>query len=86
VVEHMLPEGMPDIWRSTTVRFACWTLAHYKEYVGFSLWFYESNDFPMLQCFWPDCSNRFPWDSSCPDWVREAQPFLYLPAGAKFVQ
>ena len=49
---------------------------HYEEYVGFSLWFYEWSDFPMLQCFWPDTSNLFPWDPLCTEWVRRAQPPL----------
>lgn len=52
--------------------------SQYKAYVGFSLWFYESADFPILQCFWPDKSHRFPWEPHCEHWVREAQPPLYL--------
>jgi hypothetical protein len=54
--------------------------AYYQEYVGYSLWFYESHKFPMLQFFWPDKSNRFPWDPECNDGIRQAQPRLDLPA------
>jgi hypothetical protein len=53
--------------------------AYYEEYVGFSMWFYEGDSFPILQCFWPDTSNRFPWQPDCDADVRESQPLLYLP-------
>jgi len=53
--------------------------AYYGEYVGFSRWFYEGDSFPILQCFWPDTSNRFPWQPDCDADVRESQPLLYLP-------
>ena len=35
---------------------------HYAEYFGYARWFHESDDFPMLQCVWPDREGRFPWD------------------------
>jgi hypothetical protein len=50
-----------------------------KKYVGFSRWFYEGDSFPILQRFWPDTSNRFPWQPDCDADVRESQPLLYLP-------
>ncbi len=50
-----------------------------KKYVWFSRWFYEGDSFPILQCFWPDTSNRFPWQPDCDADVRESQPLLYLP-------
>jgi len=52
---------------------------HYVDYVGYALWFYEADPFPLLQCFWSDEWGRFPWDERCSDYAREAQPLLYLP-------
>lgn len=50
---------------------------HYQEHVGYALWFYESDPFPMMQCFWSDEQGRFPWDAGCSPYAREAQPRLF---------
>jgi Domain of unknown function (DUF4262) len=42
---------------------------HYRNYVGYALWFYENDAFPLLQCFWPDKAGRYPWDEGCNDYV-----------------
>jgi hypothetical protein len=52
--------------------------ARYRDYVGYALWFYENDAFPLLQCFWPDKKGRFPWDDGCDDYVRDAQPLLFI--------
>jgi hypothetical protein len=49
----------------------------YGDYVGYALWFYERDGFPLLQCFWPDKHGNFPWDESCNEYVRKAQPLLF---------
>jgi hypothetical protein len=51
--------------------------AQFIEYVGYALWFYEDDPFPILQCFWPDKSGLYPWDDGCNDYVRAAQPLLF---------
>ena len=51
---------------------------HYRDYVGYASWFYETDPFPLTQCFWPDKQGRFPWDESCDDYVRRAQPLLFI--------
>ena len=71
----------PDVFAACQCSFRAVDTCHYGEYVGFSLWFYESSDFPLLQCFWPDESHRFPWDDACAEGVRKAQPLLYQPIG-----
>jgi len=48
----------------------------YAEYFGYARWFYESDDFPMLQCVWPDGANRFPWESDFDAQLVERQPVL----------
>ena len=50
----------------------------YREHVGYALWFYESDPFPMLQCFWSDENGRFPWNEDCSPYAREAQPMHLL--------
>lgn len=50
---------------------------HYHDHVGYALWFYETDPFPMLQCFWSDENGRFPWDPGCSAYARDAQPLLF---------
>jgi hypothetical protein len=48
----------------------------YKVYFGYALWFYQSDDFPVLQCVWPDKDERWPWDPQFnPPW-KPKQPVL----------
>jgi uncharacterized protein DUF4262 len=46
--------------------------------ICYALWFYEDDPFPLMQCFWPDKEGRFPWDDGCDDYVRNAQPLLFV--------
>jgi hypothetical protein len=48
----------------------------YRDYVGYALWFYENDRFPLVQCFWPDKEQRLPWDSGCDEYVKNSQPML----------
>jgi len=52
----------------------------YRGHVGYALWFYESDPFPMLQCFWSDHRGHFPWEGGCSLYARDAQP-MHLLAG-----
>ena len=45
----------------------------YREYFGYARWFYEGDDFPMLQCVWPDGDHSFPWDA---DYNAQSQPIM----------
>lgn len=51
---------------------------HYRDHIGYALWFYESDPFPMYQCFWSDENGLFPWDEGCNPIAVEAQPLLHL--------
>lgn len=51
---------------------------HYQDHVGYALWFYETDPFPLMQCFWSDEDGHFPWDPECRPYVREGQPLLFL--------
>jgi hypothetical protein len=50
-----------------------------REYVCFSQWFYEGNEFTVWQCFWPDVHGRYPWDANCDLETKKLQLLLYLP-------
>ncbi len=48
----------------------------YRDYLGWAIWFYETDHFPTLQCFWPDKEGRYPWDPACNAEVVNLQPLL----------
>jgi len=39
----------------------------YKEYVGWANWFYEGNDFPLIQCVYPTVGGKFIWEKDFPE-------------------
>ncbi|RYF92040.1 MAG: DUF4262 domain-containing protein [Caulobacteraceae bacterium] len=49
---------------------------NYAEHLGWCMWFYQGEDFPCLQLFWPDRWGRFPWEEGCDPEVVELQPNL----------
>ena len=48
---------------------------HYREYLGFARWFYGTahQDFPVMQCIWPDLEGVFPDDAAFTDRFRRLQ-------------
>ena len=48
----------------------------YREYFGYALWFYLGNDFPVLQCVWPDREGHYPWHPDFPADLHQRQPLL----------
>lgn len=66
-----------DIFARIGCRFQSVPRAHYKEYFGWGIWFYEQDALPMLQCFWPDRDGRYPWDPRCSPHVASLQPLLF---------
>lgn len=50
--------------------------SHYQEYFGYCRWYHEGDDFPMLQCVWPDPSGHFPWHSDFDSRFLLSQPIL----------
>ena len=57
---------------------------HYREYLGYARWFYQGDDFPILQCVWPDKAHHYPWHPDTSELFRQRQPVLYDPAGWRF--
>jgi hypothetical protein len=74
-------QGYSDIIGGYDCQFRPVHVSHHKEYVGWSIWFYDYDpaSFPVLQCFWPDKSGKFPWEPGCAQWAIECQPLLDKP-------
>ena len=49
---------------------------HYKEYLGWGLWYNKGDDFKMLQLIYPTTSNVWPWDDNAPKDLLKYQPLL----------
>jgi hypothetical protein len=49
----------------------------YPPFLGNVAWFYRHEDFPTLQCFWPDRAGHFPWEPECDPAARPEQPLLH---------
>jgi hypothetical protein len=58
------------------VRFLAVARGHYREHFGYARWFYDGDDFPVLQCLWPDRLGRFPSDPDSSEGLRSRQPLL----------
>jgi len=49
---------------------------HYKEYVGNGLWYYEGDNFPLMQCIYPTVKGIYPWEKDWPEDIKYLQPIL----------
>jgi hypothetical protein len=66
-----------EIFAKCVCRFREVKSRHFKDYLGWAMWFYEHDPFPVLQCFWPDKEGKYPWEPGCSQAVISAQPFLF---------
>ncbi len=41
--------------------------SEYKDHVGWAMWFYGYEDFPLMQCVPPTVEGKFPWDKDFPE-------------------
>jgi hypothetical protein len=59
--------------------FAPIALDHYKEYLGYAIWFYRSlsKPFPAMQLIWPDKQGHFPWEAGYDQRFYKLQKALY---------
>jgi hypothetical protein len=69
-------ESASGILEGYDVRFLNVARQHYHEHVGYARWFYKGDDFPLLQCIWPDMQGRFPTDAGFARALRPRQPLL----------
>ena len=51
--------------------------AHYEKYLGHSMQYYQFQYFPVLQCVWPDKSDRLPWQPNFDERFRWEQDLLF---------
>jgi hypothetical protein len=72
--EHLDESG--DVLEGYHVAFRTLERRHYRDYLGYARWFYKGNDFPALQCFWPDSEHRYPWHSEFQAALSARQPLL----------
>jgi hypothetical protein len=54
--------------------FVDFPLSAYEDFLGYARWFYKGNEFPAIQCVWPDSSGRFPWQPGAAEGVKLKQP------------
>jgi hypothetical protein len=57
---------------------------HYPEYLGYALWYYRPEEFPVLQCIWPDNGGRYPWQPGVSADIVNRQPILARPGDWRF--
>jgi hypothetical protein len=69
-------ENSHDILENYSCTFRPVPRRHYKEYLGTARWYYQGDDFPVLQMVWPDREHRYPWAAPSDAWIRTAQPVL----------
>ena len=50
--------------------------AQYREHVGYGIWYYEGESFPVQQIVWPSRNGHFPWHNEASDSFRKSQPVL----------
>jgi hypothetical protein len=48
----------------------------YKKFVGYGLWYYKDNNFPLLQCIYPTVNGVYPWEKEWPSDIKDLQPIL----------
>jgi hypothetical protein len=53
-------------------------ISNYGDYLGYFIWFYRSLKIPptVMQLFWPDESDKFPWDKGFNKKFLTSQPLL----------
>ena len=50
----------------------------YEALLGRAQWFYRCDEFPAVQCVWPDKQGRYPWDDDFNSRWTHVQPMLHL--------
>lgn len=69
-----------DIFSRCACQFRPVDTGRYRDYLGWAIWFYNGEPFPVLQCFWPDLQGHYPWDPDCAPGVVALQPLLFKPS------
>lgn len=56
------------------------------DYFGYGRWFYEYQDFPVIQLIWPDRDSNYPWDNGYDARYKFSQPLLEHKLDFKFFE
>ncbi len=64
----------PGILEGFDCEFRHVKAAHYRELLGYARWFHGGEDFPVVQCVWPDKQGRFPWELGFNPQFKSLQP------------
>jgi hypothetical protein len=72
--EHLDESG--DVLEGYNVAFRTVERSYYRDYLGYARWFYNGDDFPTLQCVWPDSQHRYPWHPTSSESLAQRQPLL----------
>jgi hypothetical protein len=73
-IEHL--DEADDVLDGYNVCFRRVETRHYREYLGYALWLYQGDQFPALQCIWPDSQHRYPWHPDFHPGLACLQPLL----------
>ena len=49
----------------------------YGPFFGWASWFYRGDDYPVLQCVWPDKEHHWPWELAFREKWLWSQPLLW---------
>ncbi len=64
----------PDLLEGFDCEFLTVNRSYYRELFGYARWFYQGNDFSVVQCLWPDKKGRFPREPGFEPKFRPLQP------------
>jgi len=65
-----------DVLKSFRCYFESLPKPQFREYLGWDLWFYGSDEFETVQMLWPNTAGVFPWDDQADDELRWIEPIL----------
>jgi hypothetical protein len=69
-------DSTPGIIERFEVRFALVPRSVYAEHFGYASWYYKGQNYPVLQCLWPDAQGKFPAEPGFDPVLRRLQPAL----------
>jgi hypothetical protein len=80
------PEGHrePELLANVDCEFRELDRRWISQAMGWAKWFYGSDQFPVIQCVYPDLKGKFPWETGFEQSWRSRQPLLF--AGANETQ
>ena len=67
----------PDILDGVLCTFRPVVQRWYRPFLGYARWYYRGEKFPVLQCFWPDKRQQYPWHPNFKKAWLGAQPLLF---------